>query len=90
MILGNCLEIDDFNPVQMKLYPNPTKDFVIVNANQVIDKIELVNLLGQTLFSKLFNENEVKVYLYNLPTATYLLRVTAENKSVKTFKILKE
>ncbi len=90
MTLGNCLGTTDFIKLQMTVYPNPTKDFVIVNANQVIEKVELVNLLGQTLFSRSFNENEVKVYLNNLPTATYLLRVTSENKLLKTFKILKE
>ena len=90
MTLGSCLGIEDFVKLQMSVYPNPTRDFVIVNANQIIEKVELVNLLGQTLITKSFNENEVKVYLDNLPTATYLLRVTSDNKTIKTFKILKE
>ena len=88
--LGNCLGTTDFIKLQMSVYPNPTKDFVIVNANQVIEKVELINLLGQTLFSKPCNENEVKVYFDNLPTATYLLRVTSENNAVSTFKIIKQ
>ena len=90
MTLGNCLGIDDFVKLQMTLYPNPTKDFVIVDANQVIEKVELMNLLGQTIFTKTFNENEVKVYLDNLPTATYLLRITSENNVITSYKILKE
>jgi len=90
MTLGSCLGIDGFVKLQMSVYPNPTRDFVIVNANQIIEKVELLNLLGQTLITKSFNENEVKVYLDNLPTATYLLRVTSDNKTINIFKILKE
>ena len=90
MTSGNCLEKEDFVKFTTKVYPNPTKDFVMVTANQVIKRVELVNILGQTLFTKSFNETEVKIHLDNLPTATYLLRVTAENQAITTYKILKE
>jgi PKD repeat protein len=90
MTLGNCLGVDDFVKLQMTLYPNPTKDYVIVNSSQIIQKVEVINLLGQTLFTQQFNNKEVKVYLDNLPTATYLLRVTSDNKLIKMFKVLKE
>ena len=90
MTTGGCLGREDFVKFKMTVYPNPTKAFVIVSANQVIQRVELVNVLGQTLFTKSFNDTEVKVYLDNLPTATYLLRVTSENQAITTYKILKE
>ena len=38
MTLGSCLGIDGFVKLQMSVYPNRTRDFVIVNANQIIEK----------------------------------------------------
>jgi hypothetical protein len=90
MTLGNCLGVDDFVKLQMSVYPNPTRDLVNVVSNQIIEKVEVINLLGQTLISKKSTLNEVSINLDNLPTATYILRVTSDNKTINIFKILKE
>jgi hypothetical protein len=90
MTLGNCLGVDDFVKLQMSVYPNPTRDPVNVVSNQIIEKVEVINLLGQTLISKKSTLNEVSINLDNLPTATYILRVTSDNKTINIFKILKE
>jgi hypothetical protein len=89
MTLGGCLGIDDFVKLQLSVYPNPTRDLVNVVSNQMIEKVEVINLLGQTLISKKSTFNEVSVNLDNLPTATYILRVTSENNVINTFKIVK-
>ncbi|WP_432670168.1 T9SS type A sorting domain-containing protein [Flavobacterium sp. SM2513] len=90
MTEGGCLGREVLVKFNMTVYPNPTKSFVIVSANQIVKRVELVNMLGQALFSKTFNETEVKIDLNHLSTGTYLVRVTSENQAITTYKILKE
>ncbi|MCA0348700.1 MAG: T9SS type A sorting domain-containing protein [Bacteroidetes bacterium] len=89
MTLGSCLGTEDFVKLQISVYPNPTRDLVNVVSNQLIEKVEVINILGQTLISNKFTLNEVILNLDNLPTATYVLRVTSENNVINTFKIVK-
>ena len=89
MTLGSCLGTEDFVKLHISVYPNPTRDLVNVVSNQLIEKVEVINILGQTLISNKFTLNEVILNLDNLPTATYVLRVTSENNVINTFKIVK-
>src|SRR5690606_12632042 len=45
--------INEFNSKEISIYPNPTSDFISVklnSENRLIEHIEIVNLLGQTVY----------------------------------------
>jgi len=75
----------------LKIYPNPTKDFIIINTGNYSGmqdySIKIVNLLGATVFETLIQQ---PVYEINLSTWTgkgvYLLKIfdnTSQDISVK-------
>jgi hypothetical protein len=78
--------------LNMQAYPNPTSNFLTLN----IGNYELSNLSFQLfdLTGKLIESKEIKnsietIHMENLSSATYFLKVTRDNKEVKTFKLIK-
>jgi len=77
-------EIRDFN-----IYPNPTQDKIVINSTMEVEKITVVNSLGQELF--ILNKPALKqeIDLSHLPVGIYFLK--AENKQrQQVFKLVKE
>jgi hypothetical protein len=84
--LANQSFIDD-SPFQ--IYPNPTKDFIVIeNQNNIkMKEIKLVDLSGKTIFN--FDIMERKLDFSGLSAGVYLLTINTEEGVFKT-KIVKE
>lgn len=86
------LSSDDFDiNNQIKIYPNPAKDFVNINlsdfANDVTD-IQVNNIQGQIVRSiKVQNETIVQIPLDNLSSGLYFAQIYSTN-GVSTKKII--
>jgi|GEM_PF-637726 len=78
-----------FNDVQFTAYPNPVKDILQVTASEPIDRIEVVTMLGQSVWSQTIQATASQVDLSSLPAGTYLVRATV-NQQVKTLKVIKQ
>lgn len=76
----------DINKKSMSIYPNPTSDFVHVNNNQEVLKLEVVDLAGKSILSK---ENVTTLDVKELPKGVYLLKVTTKD-GTSTQKFLKK
>ncbi|PLX05766.1 MAG: hypothetical protein C0596_18905 [Marinilabiliales bacterium] len=84
------LSINDVNSVNdisfssdIKLFPNPTSDYIninIENSQNVIYSYEILNPLGQTILSGDF-ENETKINLETLKKGTYFIKISDGEKS---------
>ncbi len=74
---------------QIKVFPNPAKDFIIIeNDNLLIDKVEFIDLKGKVI--KLIDNNcaNRKINISDLPAGQYLIRIeTIDN--VVTEKLIK-
>lgn len=74
-------------------YPNPATDVLTLKVED-LDYSTLTFFLydmnGMLLESKDIAGNETSIAMSNLKPATYFLRVTDNNKDVKTFKIIKK
>ncbi len=57
------------------LYPNPTTNELTVTASDKITSIAITTLLGQTLYTYLYNAPQVQVDVSSLPPGIYLLRI---------------
>ena len=68
------------------LYPNPTQNRIIITSSVPIKKVEISNLLGQTVFSGVYNAKEVVVSLNQLSTGMYVVKVN----DTKVYKVVKE
>jgi hypothetical protein len=74
-------------------YPNPATDYLILRT----DNFEVSNLSyqlydnnGKLLEREILSGNETIIDMSNFVPATYFLKVTGNNKEVKTFKIIKD
>ena len=86
---GPCLGTHDFEINNLKYYPNPVTDQLIISANEMITKVELYNLLGQQISVLDSNTNTVQLNLSALTSSTYLVKVYSDNK-VQYFKVIKK
>jgi hypothetical protein len=88
------LGTDDFPTIilQAIVYPNPTTS----NINLIIENYSLDNLRyslydiqGRSIFSQKITQQETNITLEKLQSANYFLQVLDNNKTLKTFKIIK-
>ena len=71
------------------IYPNPTKGNVTVNCDNTIKKIELFDVQGRILQTKIENNNSTQLNISNKANGLYFIRITTEN-GVTVEKIIKE
>jgi hypothetical protein len=75
------------------VYPNPTSDFltlIVGKLNLSRLHVELYDNFGKLIEIKKINSAIEMIHLENLPDATYFLKVTQNNREVKTLKIIKK
>jgi PKD repeat protein len=89
MTLGGCLGNEEFVANVIKLYPNPVIDVVTISSTEIMTNLEVINMIGQIVFSKSINENETTIDMSRYSSGSYIVRVSIEEKT-KTFKVIKE
>lgn len=81
--------VEGFGLSRLVVYPNPTKDVVTLTNSETITKVEVVNLLGQTVVAQNPNAESVQVDLTNLASGTYMVRLATANATA-TVKVVKQ
>lgn len=74
--------------VDLKLYPNPTKNKISIETSSAIDQVSLMNLAGQHI-PVTISENQDNIILENLSPGVYLLTLRSGVK-ITTQKIVIE
>ncbi len=85
------LGVNAFASDTFEYYPNPTSDIVtfnLKNTSTAIETIEVMDVLGKTLFTKTYNYSNASIDLSNLSKGMYLVKVKAAGQE-KTVKITK-
>jgi hypothetical protein len=72
----------------LKIYPNPTTDFVFVETETEY-RLDCYDPLGQLVFSKFIPAGKTELDLSSLPKALYLLKASFANE-VLVYKLIKE
>ena len=73
---------------ELNIYPNPTKDFLNINADEVINNITVSNLVGQILINEDYNTDKVKMSIQQLSDGIYIMMIK-KNKGIGMAKIVK-
>lgn len=84
-----ALATTNFQLANIKMYPNPASTSFTINANDVIEKVSVHNVLGQEVISKSVNNKTVTVDIAKLQVGIYVVKATI-NGVVSTSKIIKE
>lgn len=78
--------------LEMSLYPNPTTSTVTLKTadfSTEIYRYQLFDIAGKQIFNKQILISETAINMSDLPNAIYFLKVINQNKTIKTFKIIK-
>lgn len=90
-VVTGIVEAKDIS-LEIMVYPNPAKDFIklkIENYELKSLRYQLYDINGSLLQVNKIVDNETNIVMSNLMSATYFLKVTDNNKVIKTFKIIK-
>lgn len=88
--VDSSLSANVFDQVSLRVFPNPTTDFVQFHTqqNQIFD-VAIYDALGKKVGQQQANNNS-PIDLTNVPKGLYLLQTTDQNKQSNTFKIIKK
>ena len=86
---GNCLEVKGFDKDALKIYPNPVNDILNISYTQPIENVEVLNMLGQMVYSKQVHSKDSKIDMSRYSAGTYLVRISIDN-AIKTYKVIKK
>ena len=73
---------------QIQLHPNPTSKYFTLNTN--VNKVQIFSVTGQLVktFAKNLKDNQFEIG--ELIKGIYLVKVSDENNSTKSFKLIKQ
>ncbi|MGQ2982672.1 Ig-like domain-containing protein [Flavobacterium sp.] len=87
--VNEVLSAPGFELKNLMVYPNPATDILTISNDNVINRITVTNLIGQTVLATAGGGNELKVNLSELQQGTYILNVYTEKGSA-ALKIAKQ
>ena len=83
------LSVSEIHEKNILFYPNPVKNVLHLSHKTEISKIEIFNMLGQSVFAQAPNTNEAALDLSSLPAGNYLVKIMADG-ALQSLKIIKE
>ena len=78
--------------LQCTAFPNPTTDYFtlkVIDYQLTTLNFQLYDINGKLIETKKVESNETTLDIKNLVPAIYFLKITDNNKELKTFKIIK-
>ena len=75
--------------ISLSFSPNPVKNILNIQANEIMKSVTIINILGQPISTQYYGQNLIQLDLSSLPSGTYFIKIQAEiNQSL--VKIIKE
>lgn len=93
--ISEVLSSPDFSELvkDLNIFPNPTTDVLTLtlkNLNNLELDYQIMDMNGKVLLAQKNISDETNITVSSFPSAIYFLKVTNQNKEVKTFKIIKK
>lgn len=88
------LGTDNFPEIILKMtvYPNPTTNWINLSIQNYTDEnrsYQLFDINGRMIQSQKIIQSETQISMENLSAAIYILQVSDNDNTIKTFKIIK-
>ena len=88
-VCGTPVSNEEFNKLNVNVYPNPTTDIVNIETAETLQSYEVYNVLGQQIQKGNFNGN-TQINLHGATAGTYFIKVTTTQGSADTVKVVKK
>lgn len=85
VVKKSTLATKDVNLKTIKLFPNPSSDFIEISGLSKKENFEINNTAGQLVKKGVVLANE-KINILDLPKGDYLLKLGSENRTIKFIK----
>lgn len=82
--------IQDVNAAKVSVYPNPANDKITVRAESTINKVEIINIIGQKQMERSASSNQVTINTKALTSGVYFVKTESVNGKISITKIVKE
>lgn len=76
------ISVHSINAFQVAIFPNPTTDFIYINAAEVIEYISILDVSGRTMSVFAPNENSTHFDLSNLQAGIYFIQMHSKGEKV--------
>lgn len=86
---GTALGTAKFETSNVKMYPNPLKNTLTIEANGSINKVSVYNILGQEVVKASPKSNSVTLQTNELHKGVYMITTEIDGK-ISTSKVIKE
>ena len=80
------VNVNEIAAWKCNVYPNPTKDVVVIEAQSDIQQVTLMGIKGELLEDRKTNSNKVELNLEGYSKGIYVVRIVTED-GVMTRKI---
>jgi|GEM_PF-6826486 hypothetical protein len=84
------LETTNVPATHISLYPNPSKDLVIVRGLEVKDQINLIDMAGRPLASMSTADDAKQIDVSNYPSGLYIVQVLRNGQIITNLKLDKQ
>ena len=71
------------------IHPNPAKDFVTIESNEIIKNVELLDISGQVVKKVEVNDKQVLINIHTLPKGIYFVKTSTKNSQTVKKLIIK-
>ncbi len=84
-----CSGIQSFSGIEaINVYPNPSTGLVNIANLPSDSNIEVVNMLGQSVYSTKANQGNFTADLSSLPSGSYFVKINSVNEKTKIVKLI--
>lgn len=84
------LGVENFDQTSLSVYPNPSKDFIHIKSNSLVNGIKIYSMGGKLVHSQLLSSTQSSVNISSLPIGIYIAHITLEDGSTQNVKLIKQ
>ncbi len=88
-VCGTAVSTEEFNRLQLNVYPNPTTDIVNIDTDEQLSNYIIYDVSGRQIQSNLFAGSN-QINLQNVTTGVYFIKVTTVQGNSGTVKVVKK
>jgi hypothetical protein len=80
--------VDEVTATNIAYFPNPVNDILNLSSKEKMNSVEVISMLGHTVFTQSVNATAAQLQLNNLAAGNYLVKIKTDN-GVEVLRIAK-